>query len=288
MTTEVVVIVSESDPVARAVAEEWGPLPPAEGHVDGAGVRMLRDGIVLVRRPGPHIHDEKVDLRLPKPLWEDRPTLIFPSIHKSERNVPCLTVHALGNPGPKAEFGGRPRTFVPADPLRMVSALRLLDEGAAAFGMNATYEATHHGPEVDLPAFFVEIGYGELPHPPREAVRLIAEVIPRIRSAAGEKVAMGVGGGHYAPHFTEVALRRRWALGHILSRHVLEGIDRATVVQSFERTTGAEGILFARAEDARHPAFREVAPRLREQDAPPRTEGEAGSSMDAARSASGT
>jgi D-aminoacyl-tRNA deacylase len=288
LTVELVVIVSETDPVAHAVSDAWGTLPASEGHVDGAPVRRLNEDTVVVRRPGAHIHDEHVDLRLPRTLREASPTLVFPSIHRSERNVSCLTVHPLGNPGPRAEVGGRPRTLVPADPRRMAASLRLLNEGAAPLGWAATYEATHHGPEVDLPAFFIEIGYGELPSPPPSVVRVLADVISRTVVDSADRVALAVGGGHYVPHFTDLTLRRAWAFGHILSRHALEELDRATAEDAYAKTPGAEGVVFARAEDARHPVLDRVGPRLRDQDAPPRPAGESRPSTGGARSASGT
>jgi len=152
----------------------------------------------------------------------------------------------------------------------MASALRLLDEGASVVGWEATYEATHHGPEVELPAFFIEIGYGELPAPPSTAVRLLADVISRTEGDPGDRIALGIGGGHYVPHFTEVALRRSWAFGHLLSRHALEELDRATALEAYTKTGGAEGVVYARAEDARHPMLEGVGPRLRDQEAPAR------------------
>jgi D-aminoacyl-tRNA deacylase len=170
----------------------------------------------------------------------------------------------------------------------MVTALRLLDEGASASGMAATYEATHHGPLVGLPAFFIEIGYGELPSPPAPAVDLLANVVPRLAVDASDRVAVGVGGGHYVPHFTELSLRRRWAFGHLISRHALEGLERTTFVEACRETPGVEGAVFARAEDRRHPALEGVVPRLREQEAAVR-EGKANDTPTAgARSASGT
>jgi D-aminoacyl-tRNA deacylase len=268
LTVEIVVIVSGIDPVAGAVAEHWGVPPAFEGHVDGAPLRRLNERVLVVRRPIAHIHDEGVDLRFPVSVREARPTLVFPSIHRSERDVPSLTVHPLGNPGPRAEVGGRPRTLVPTDPRRMAAALRLLDEGAGPVKLAATYEATHHGPALSLPAFFIEIGYGALARPPSEAVELLANVIPRIEVDPVDRIALGVGGGHYVPHFTELALRRRWAFGHLLSRHALPELERATAIEAYGGTPGAEGIIFARAEDARHPALDGVGPRLREQDAP--------------------
>lgn len=286
MDATYLVLVSEEDPVAARVAERWGTPEATSWFVDGAPIRKLAPEALLLRRSGLHIHDERVDLRLPADLRARRPTLVFPSIHRSEQNVPCLTAHPLGNPGPSAELGGRPRTLVPADPPRMAAALRLLEERARGAQIAATFEATHHGPEVGLPAFFVEIGFGTEPGPSEEAVAILADVIPRIVPEPGDRVALGVGGGHYAPHFTDLALRRRWAFGHLLSRHALTEIDPASARAAWSGTEGAEGILYARAQDARLPALEGVGPRLRDGDAPRRERSP--EPTDASRSAAGT
>ncbi len=270
MATEYLVVVSETDPVAVRVAALWGTPPADEGHVEGTPIRRLAPGVGLLKRGVRHVHDERLDLRLPAPLRAAAPTLVFPSIHRSERSVACLTVHPLGNPGDTADVGGRPRALVPTDPPRMAAALRALAEGAPGAGVPATYEATHHGPELGLPAFFVEIGFGERSEPSAETVRLLARVLPVLTVTTGDRVAVGVGGGHYAPRFTELALRRRWAFGHLISRHALIGLDRDTARSALARTPGAEGILYVRSEDAGHPSFEGLAARLREKEAPRR------------------
>jgi D-aminoacyl-tRNA deacylase len=286
MDSRYLVLISAEDPVAPRVAERWGTPEAVGGVVDGAPIRRLANGMLMLRRPGQHIHDERVDLRLPADLRERRPTLVFPSIHRSEKNVECLTVHPLGNPGSTAEVGGRPRTLVATDPRGMASTLRLLEERAAPLNLEVTYEATHHGPELGLPAFFVEIGFGDAARPSDEAVRALADAIPEIDPDPRDRVALGVGGGHYAPHFTDLALRRRWAFGHILSRHALAELDAATARTAWDQTEGAEGILYARAEDAALPAIVGLARRLRDGEAP-RREPDPEPTV-ASRSASGT
>lgn len=286
MNPAYLVIASEEDPVATRVLRRWGT-PDATGWaVDGTPIRALGTEGLLLRRPGLHIHDERVDLRLPLELRERRITLVFPSIHRSEQNVECLTVHPLGNPGPTAEVGGRPRSLPPTDPRRMAAVLRRLDEGARAIGLSATFEATHHGPEVLLPAFFVEIGYGLAVEPSDGAVRILADVIAEIVPDPTDRVALGVGGGHYAPHFSALALRRRWAFGHILSRHSLEALDEETARSAWSGTAGAEGVLYARAEDAKLPVLAGLGPRLRDGEAPSRAGGPGPTG--ASRPASGT
>ena len=286
MEPEYLVLLSDLDPVAGALRERWG-VPPSIGEfVDGAPLRRLSEHALVLSRPGHHIHDERVDRRLPDG-WQRRPlTLVFPSIHRSERNVECLTVHPLGNPGLHAEVGGRPRTFSPTDPPRMTALLRALAERGPALGWSATFEATHHGPEVGRPAFFVEIGYGEVPEPPPAAVGLLAETIPFVEPVAGDRIALGVGGGHYVPHFTELAVRRRWSFGHLISRHALPSLDAESARAAWAATPGAEGVLYARAEDETAGRWSELAPRLRDGDAPRRDPGDRATS--ASRPASGT
>ena len=201
------------------------------------------------------------------------PTLVFPSIHRSERNVPCLTVHPLGNPGPMAEVGGRPGAFTPADARLMADALRRLEERSPEAELPVTFEATHHGPELDLPAMFVEIGYGELEAPPEAAVAVLAEVLPTLERSATDRVALAVGGGHYAPHFSDLTKRRRWAFGHLLSRHALDVIDRPTARRAYEATREADGFVAARAEDAQRPCLEGLGVRRRDSEAPPGGEG---------------
>jgi D-tyrosyl-tRNA(Tyr) deacylase len=267
-----VVVVCESDPVAALVAREWGTPPSTGEHVDGVPLRRLGEHRLELRRAVPHIHDEGLDRRLPAAVRDANPILVFPSIHRSEQNIACLTVHPVGNLGPSAELGGRPSTVTPAEPRSMTAVLRRLSEEGSRAGLSATFEATHHGPELGLRAFFVEIGYGAAPTPPEPAVRILARAIREFAPDPHDHVALGVGGGHYAPHFTELALHRAWAFGHIVSRHALESLDPATARAAYAATDGAEGILYARAQDANHPALAGLGPRLRDSAAPGRAE----------------
>jgi D-aminoacyl-tRNA deacylase len=278
------VVLSDVDPVAAAVAAIWGAPESTGISAEGTPIRRLSDHAWSLRRAGPHIRDEHLERVLPAELVAAGTTLVFPSVHRSAQNIRCLTVHPLGNLGGTAEVGGRPRTVSPTDPRRMTGALRRLAEARDRVGLPASFEATHHGPELSLPAFFVEIGFGEADGPPGEAVRLLAEVIPDLEPDPADRVALAVGGGHYAPHFTDLALKRRWAFGHIVSKHGLEGLDAATARAAWTATPGAEGIVFSRAEDARHPVWEGLGSRLREQDAPAREP----SSTSGDRPASGT
>lgn len=281
------VVLSEEDPVAQGVAELWGDLPSVGEHVDGAAVRGLTPEVWTLRRPGFHIHDERLDLKLPASLRSGSTSLAFASVHRSESGQRCLTVHPLGNPGPEAELGGLPRTLVPADARGSTAVLRRLSEDGSGLGLKATYEATHHGPELQLAAFYAEIAVPEDGAPSEEEVRVLARALQEALPDDSDRVTVGVGGGHYAPHFSDLALARHWAFGHILSRHALEGLTPQVARAALEATIGASGLLFARAQDREHPAFNGLGPMLREGEAPRRGR-EQSPATSGSRPASGT
>jgi len=265
------VILSDEDVVARALGARWGSVPATGMTVDGAELRRLDERLLTLRRPGRHIFDERLDELLPPTLRALRPTLLFPSIHRSESGQRCFTVHPLGNPGPHAQLGGQPRTLVPTNPRAMAGLLRELGEAAQTLGLRATYEATHHGPELELPALFAEVAVPEGSVPTDAEIAVIDRSIRAFRPDPRDRVALAVGGGHYAPRFGDLTRARQWAFGHIISRHALADLDPATARAGLEGTPGAEGILYARAQDRGQPAFDGLGPELRETDAPRRT-----------------
>jgi D-aminoacyl-tRNA deacylase len=263
------VILSEEDPVASLVRELL-PMGEATGEsVDGVPIRRLSEGVLGLHRPGLHIHDEHLDRRLPASLRDDPVPLVFPSCHRSEKGVRCFTVHSLGNFA-EAEVGGEAARLNPSAPRLMTDALRRLQEAGEPIALPATFEATHHGPALDTSSVFVEIGFAEDAAPPHEAVQALARVILELGEDARDRVAVGVGGGHYAPHFTDLSLKRRWAFGHIVSRHALLVAPRETLESCATRTPGFEGYLFHRASDAMSGPGDGLTPKLTDGAAPKR------------------
>lgn len=266
------VVLSGPDPVATAVAER---LPTGEtlGRTTaGEPVRRLGLRAAVVRREVLHIRDAALDRELPADVVGASVPVVFASIHRSAEGVASFTVHPLGNPGPHADYGGLPRRLTPTAPGLMTATLRALAEAEGAAGIPTTFEATHHGPLLERPAFFAEIGFGAEPAPPPAAVQELARVLADVPPPEAGHTALGVGGGHYVPHLTDLALERRWAFGHLISRHALADLDRGTAQAAWEGTPGAEGILFSRAADATHTALSGLGPRLREGLAPRRRE----------------
>src|SRR5439155_1360954 len=71
-----------------------------------------------------------------------------------------------------------------------------------------------------------------------EASRAIARVLLNLRPL-NAPIAIGLGGGHYVPRHTDVALRRRIAFGHLLATYALAKASPGLLEQAVERTEGA-------------------------------------------------
>ncbi len=267
------IVVSEADAVAVEIARHWGTPPSTGEFVGGTPLRSLSDAVLLLRRRPLHVEDSELGAQLGS-VVPDLP-IVFPSRHRSESRIACVTVHALGNLGEVAELGGEPRRVVPAAPRLMADALREFHGVAATVGLPASYEATHHGPLLHQPAFFAEIAESVPPGPRATLSRAVAEVLADLDEDPADRVAIGVGGGHYAPHFTELALGRRWAFGHIASRHAGETVNAEVVERLRAATPGSDGALFQRVSDADDPVWAGLGPRLRDADAPRRPTGSA-------------
>src|SRR5579859_7304531 len=101
MPPRYLLVLSEEDPVAAAVAERWGTHESTGRFVDGVPIRAVRPDVWSLKRAGRHIHDDRLDARLPSDVLPPSAALVFPSIHRSESGLPCFTVHPLGNFGPE-------------------------------------------------------------------------------------------------------------------------------------------------------------------------------------------
>ncbi|HEV2429364.1 MAG TPA: D-aminoacyl-tRNA deacylase, partial [Thermoplasmata archaeon] len=236
------IVLSDPDPVASAVQEVLPTGEPTGWHVDGASVRRLGTNVFSLRRTIRHLEDDELEIRLPPELTKIGPSLVFPSIHRSERGVRCFTAHPIGNFGDSADLGGRPNQLTPSTPRLMADALRRLDEGGRREGVSATLEATHHGPFERLPSVFVEIGYGDDPKPAETSVRTMAHVLVELAEDPQDRIVVGSGGGHYAPHYTELSLHRSWAFGHIVPRHAPDPGAGDPLRAAFDATPGALGV----------------------------------------------
>jgi D-aminoacyl-tRNA deacylase len=205
---------------------------------------LVADDFLMVQVDRIHLDEDHIDGKVSAELERDISTTIFASRHRSESRIPTLTVHPVGNYS-EAEFGGVDRTLSPASPQLMTEALRTLARNAVDLDFKVSFETTHHGPLTDGPAFYIEIGsYDEL-WTRRDAATAIAKTILDAKGT-DHPVVICVGGGHYAPRFTDVALSRKVAVGHMAANYALDSLDERIILQMTERSENARKVYFHR------------------------------------------
>ncbi len=201
---------------------------------------------VMVEVDGPTIFDEALSSDLRALEWPID-AVWFLSRHRAASGQPSLTVHPIGNPH-DAEYGGQPGTFSLAAARDMSALLRRLHHHRDAAGLphEVTYEATHHGPFMDLPSLFVEIGSNEDWYDDVPSAEALAGAVTDVldgEGAADAPIVLGVGGGHYVPQQTTKALAGELDFGHLVAAYALDPDAAATTLQSaWQATPGATGV----------------------------------------------
>lgn len=161
------------------------------------------------------------------------------SRHKSEAGIGAMTVHATGNWGSEARLGGKPKRLSQSAPVEMLSVFMKLSK--IDVRLEKTYEATHHGPLLKTPSFFVELGGEEKILKNKELASRMAEAVFDSanevinKQAAFSKVVFGVGGTHYPRKFSELAVEKGYAFSHIMAKYAVKNSDGSYNTDMFEQ-----------------------------------------------------
>ncbi|GAB5353632.1 hypothetical protein AAMO2058_000051300 [Amorphochlora amoebiformis] len=162
--------------------------------------------------------------------------VIFMSRHAARSGKPALTIHPIGNPRASkwtAQLGGKPGLCPPPSP-RMGKMFRLLKQCAQDRGLtdefDVTFEATHHGPFLDTPSMFVEIGSCEEHWCREDAGECWADVLERFfsqdtASDDSDDIVMSIGGGHYVPFMSDFVLKHKVTPGHMLPSYLMDDVS---------------------------------------------------------------
>jgi len=189
---------------------------------------IINGEAIVMTTPDLHIHVEDIDERLADAgLAVDE--AIFMSRHSATSGEAALTVHPIGNYH-ENKFGGRERTLVRSNPALMTDALRKIVKYNDLDDFKICFEVTHHGPWLDKPTFFIEIGSDERNWGNERAADILSDVLLDMEPNDYD-TAVGVGGGHYAPRFTEVALSFKINFGHMLPNYHLEGNSDEDIIR---------------------------------------------------------
>jgi len=231
--------------------------------------RCKESDAILVTINDPLIYHEEVDREVIENLGTKIDLIIALSKHKSKSQEPTLTTHPIGNFG-KAQFGGKDRTLVKTSPRMMSQFLRILREKAKNLYHKVSFEVTHHGPFVEAGTFFVEVGSDEKEWNNITATNAVADsvkdLILNFRSeddAPQYPVLVGVGGGHYAPRFSELVFEKKVAFGHMIPSYWVESIDEDILNKCISATPNFKGFYIHR-KGLKKSIFREIERKIRE------------------------
>lgn len=165
--------------------------------------------------------------------------LIVLSRHSGTPDHPIFTAHAPGNFG-TAKYGGDHFKLSVAIPSLMKEYLIAASRRAGEIGYWVGFEPTHHGPTLDLPTAFLEIGCDERAWSDENGLRAASEsVLDAIESWREGKFisAVAFGGPHINDHFTKVELLTRFAIGHAARKLDAEWVDEEMVRQAVSRSS---------------------------------------------------
>ena len=166
--------------------------------------------------------------------------IIFLSRHSSASGIPTLSVHTPGNLS-EAKLGGKPRkvSISPAGAMKnaLLEMAKLTNERGVDY--EVSYECTHHGPSLDVPAMFVEVGSSPKQWKDVKAAEVVADAaVAAVSECSGCSVVLGIGGPHYNKKFTKLALSTPRAFGHMIPKYALPEVDAEIIKQCIERTVG--------------------------------------------------
>lgn len=238
------VLVSRADEASTNIRdalldmEAWDEV----GSFEGLPVRA-RGEFLMAEISGAHVEADGVDGRL-RQAGIAFDTMLVASKHRAASGKPALTVHPIGN-FHDAQVGGKPGMLVPTAPLHMARILRRLHAESKGLKHEATFEATHHGPYLETPTAFVEIGTDESAWTDPDLARRVARAILASVEASPLDEAptlVALGGSHYAPRASDLARKGRANFGHIIPGYALDGgLPERLVYDAIRFTPGCRG-----------------------------------------------
>lgn len=189
--------------------------------------------------------------------------IIFASKHKSEKREKTLSIHAPGN-FRHVEVGGRviSRDEIGEAKNENPSEVRREESGKACKASalfqkqlfenmrnnvrehnlenyKVTLECTHHGPLIDKPCVFIEVGSTNTEWEDRRAcfvlAKTIRDTIDNFKENPYNEISVGIGGPHYCPNFNKVQLNSNIALAHIIPQYCLP-LTEEIIKEAIEKT----------------------------------------------------
>jgi len=167
--------------------------------------------------------------------------IIFASKHSSLENKKTLSIHAPGN-WSEAKLGGQAGKVNRTSAVFAKQLFENLIKQKKQHTLSkyeVTMEATHHGPLIDKPCLFVEIGSTPMEWKDRRAgfvvAQAILETIKNFYFNPYNEIAIAIGGPHYCPGFNRIQLESNVAISHIIPKYILP-ITEEMIKEAIEKT----------------------------------------------------
>lgn len=167
--------------------------------------------------------------------------IIFASKHQSEKQVKTLSLHAPGN-WKTADYGGIKGKVCKSSAVFQKQMFEKLRDNAKEHNLKEyeiTLECTHHGPLIDKPCVFIEIGATEREWRDPKAAFVIAKTIHQMIQEFKEnkynEIAIGIGGPHYCPNFNKIQMESNVAISHIIPEYALP-LTEELLKEAIEKT----------------------------------------------------
>ncbi|MFH1065649.1 MAG: D-aminoacyl-tRNA deacylase [Nanoarchaeota archaeon] len=224
---EYAVITSSKDEAGKNIRDSLLQLYPFK---EQRGFYALGN-ILMYETNKDSIHTENLDKQINADI------LIFATKHKSASGTKSLSVHIPGNFG-KAELGGKDKSLcIASASLLKAMFLELNEQGKSLEGYEITLETVHHGPYLEKPVMFIEIGSSENEWNVKQAGDIIAKTIMNVLQKPIKecKSVIAIGGPHYPREFNKFLLRTEYAIGQMCPEYQLLNLDEEMLRQMLEK-----------------------------------------------------
>lgn len=169
--------------------------------------------------------------------------IIFASKHSTSSEVKqkTLSVHTPGN-FRTADMGGMKGKVCKTSAIFNKFLFQKLNEKAREYNLkdfDVAMEATHHGPLIDRPCVFIEIGSDIMEWKNSRAgfvvAKTIYEAITEYEHNPYREIAIGIGGPHYCPAFNKLQLKSNVAFSHIIPAYAMP-ITKEMISETISKT----------------------------------------------------
>ncbi|KAJ9163487.1 hypothetical protein P3X46_023149 [Hevea brasiliensis] len=206
----------------------------------------VNEEVRLIKLDNRLVKEDHLDKRWEEATGESVDEVMFLSKQVASSKRRAFTIHPIGMNKIRTPHIGEGEVLVagekvgwaaPPNP-RIGPWLRLLRTISASHNLSpefeVTLEATYHGPVINSPTMFAEIGSTEEYWRRQGAAQAIALLVWQglglgdgiavgdcPRNNGRSKILLGIGGGHYVPRHLDVVLKDGVWVGHLLSGYSL-------------------------------------------------------------------